>query len=116
VIVVVVLVMAIADVSQGPQELSTVSQFVTSSTTLIESHTGPILPCGSPGVYCGPGFNISNASLTSASTLRDNYSVLSFNVNGTYSGLRITSMTIWLANANSSEPTGGNGAHLVGKV
>jgi hypothetical protein len=116
VIVVVVLVMAIADVSQGPQELSAVSQSLTSTSTFIESHTGPIPPCGSPGVYCGPGFDISNASLTSASKLGENYSVLSFNVNGTYSGLRITSMTVWLANANSSEPTGGNGAHLVGKV
>jgi len=37
-------------------------------------------------------------------------------INGTYAALKITSVTIWLANANSSEPTGANGAHRVGEV
>ena len=62
---------------------------------------------------------ISNASLVSASTLGENFSLLSFNVSGTYPDLQINSLSIWLANANFSEfsfPNGGNGPHLVGTV
>lgn len=92
--------------SSGSTSTSTVDEYIDTTTS----------PCDAPGVYCGPGFAISDASLESASTLGGNYSLLSFKVNGTYSGLKITSMSIWLANANSSEPTGDNGAHLVGKV
>lgn len=86
---------------------STDSEFIDNTTTS---------PCDAPGVYCGPGFAISNASLVSASTLGGNHSLLGFTVHGTYANLKITSMSIWLSNANSSQPDGANGAHFVGKV
>ena len=107
----------------SPQSSSAVNQTtiaISQSSTSTESESTTITaPCNAPGTYCGPGFVISNASLISASTLGENYSLLNFNVNGTYSDLRINSLTIWLANANFSEfsvPDGGNGPHLVGKV
>ncbi len=84
--------------------------------TILPPLTTTTSACNAPGVYCGPGFAISNASLISASTLGGNYSLLNFTVHGTYHDLKITSLSIWLANANSSEPNGANGAHLVSKV
>lgn len=105
-------------ISLPAMDYKTVSSSQQSTSVASESAATTTAPCNAPGTYCGPGFAISNASLVSASTLGRSYSLLTFNVNGTYGGLKITSMTVWLANATFSQtsyPNGGD-AHLVGKV
>ncbi len=102
--------------STATDQSSTEILILSPPTSSTGSATTTTSPCNAPGVYCGPGIRISFATLTSASTLGGNYSLLSFAVNGTYANLQITTLSIWLSNASSSEPTGSNGAHLVGRV
>ena len=89
-----------------------------STSTLDQNIDTTTAPCNAPGVFCGPGFAISNASLLSASTLGGNYSLLNFTVHGTYANLHIATMSVWLTDANFSQYTtpGVNGGHHVGTI
>lgn len=70
-----------------------------------ESTTTITSPCNSPGVYCGAGLTISNGSLTSSSTIGRNYSLLDFTFGGTYPGLVITILRVYLSNATHGDLT-----------
>jgi len=102
--------MAYVDVSQKPVQSSTslalsatsTVQYLT-STSSIDEYPVTANPCGSPGVfYCGPSL-IANASLTSASTIGGNYSLLNLTVSGNIALLQVSALRVFLSNASSGD-------------